>query len=431
MDTVRLILPQKYDLVVGEPFQLFYRGIVEAVNPYHYDILSVCKIGKNCVRYFEATPTEVGTYPLRITVSDNAKNILAQGETQLCVHAVRSQPQETVNILCIGDSLTAGGHWVREAHRRLTQTGGEPAGLGIDRFRFIGTCHKGDVSFEGYGGWSWDNYLTQEEEESPALWVHHTNDKTLLDQHSVWSDARGALWQIETIETHRIKFNRVGRHRSPLPEVGSSLVHYANAVNTDPIPVDSAYSENPNPFCDLSTGKVDFQNYCQRNGFDGIDAVYVLLSMNGRFCRTESNDYFCQKLVTDGKKLVDILHAQYPLAKVKIMGLLIPSVNGGMGANYGAQLPYCDYYEMARFAFAANEAYQAWCLEPGYRDYMEFINTSGQFDADYNYPTTQKPVNTRSTRTETIGTNGLHPLPEGYLQIADVAYRNIVQTFLK
>ncbi|MDF2675663.1 MAG: hypothetical protein K0R09_3935, partial [Clostridiales bacterium] len=33
-DSIHISLPDQYDLVVGDTFQLFYRGVVEASNPY-------------------------------------------------------------------------------------------------------------------------------------------------------------------------------------------------------------------------------------------------------------------------------------------------------------------------------------------------------------------------------------------------------------
>ena len=44
MDAIRVVLPKKNDLVVGDTFQLFYRGVVEAPNPFCYDILAVCSL---------------------------------------------------------------------------------------------------------------------------------------------------------------------------------------------------------------------------------------------------------------------------------------------------------------------------------------------------------------------------------------------------
>lgn len=40
-----------------------------------------------------------------------------------------------------------------------------------------------------------------------------------------------------------------------------------------------------------------------------------------------------------------------------------------------------------------------------------------------------KIVNSRSAKTEKVGTNGVHPSTEGYYQIADVVYRNVIKEF--
>lgn len=38
-DKRRVILPDKYDLVIGDTFQLFYRGVIETPNPFCYNIV--------------------------------------------------------------------------------------------------------------------------------------------------------------------------------------------------------------------------------------------------------------------------------------------------------------------------------------------------------------------------------------------------------
>ena len=60
---------------------------------------------------------------------------------------------------------------------------------------------------------------------------------------------------------------------------------------------------------------------------------------------------------------------------------------------------------------------------------MEFVNISSQFDSENNMPQEDAPVNTRSSVTEKRGTNGVHPMNEGYMQIADVVYRNFIANF--
>ena len=44
-------------------------------------------------------------------------------------------------------------------------------------------------------------------------------------------------------------------------------------------------------------------------------------------------------------------------------------------------------------------------------------------------PETATQVNTRNAKTEERGTNGVHPDQTGYLQIADVIYRCIVNNY--
>ncbi len=426
-ENVRIVLPEHYDLVVGDTFQLFYRGIIEAANPYCYDILSVCEQGHNFPRYFELTPTEPGCVKLTVCVYGNNKNLLAYGDTNLIIHSASHEPKRNINILCVGDSLTAGGIWVKEASRRLTQNGGTPAGNGFSNICFIGTRGQDNIKWEGYGGWQWSNYLQADKSCLSSVWVESKNSKTEADQHSLWKDSKGELWQLETIEDARLKFTRYNNHGGELPEVGTLIEHYSNADDTSAVIVNGAYPEGLNPFADFESERVDFVNYCNKNSFDGIDVVYFFLTWNGLFGEKDPI-MCCKKMVRDGKRLVQILHEQYPHAEIKIMGLPFPSVNGGTGANYGAVLPYCDDYGLILYVMELNRQYEKWAFE---EEYLEFINVSGQFDSENNMPSTQKPVNTRSTRTEVIGTNGVHPAEEGYLQIADAVYRNIIKTICK
>lgn len=428
MDKVRVVLPSSYDLVVGDTFQLFYRGIIEAVNPYAYDILALCEKGHNYPRYFEYTPAEVGEHKLTVTVYANDKSVLATGETILRVCEGKKSPNKEINILCMGDSLTSNGVWAQEAYRRLTATDGAPCGLGLSGFRFIGNMKNGEVGYEGYGGWTWETFMSPGYYQLLPVWIECKHNKTEADQHSIWQDGEGNLWQLETIEEGRLKFNRK-MNRNPKPDAGARLFHLENAKNTECITVEASHYDAKNPFWNNENDCVDFVDYCRRQGVSSIDAVYILLTWNGQTADRPPVEAYCQDVVRQGKAFVDILHRQYPQAQIKIMGLQIPSVHGGTGANYGAKLPYCDDYDLTRFVLELNRAYEAWTKEEAYRDYMEFINISGQFDSENNMPYTFKPVNTRSNITEKIGTNGVHPLTEGYLQIGDAVYRNMVKSF--
>jgi len=426
MKEIRVCLPEKMNLVVGDTFQLFFRGVVEAPDPFCYDILAVCEKGRNYPRYFEYLPEEEGQHELTISVYDADKTLLGQAKTLLCVTAPVS-PKKPVNVLCVGDSLTAGGEWPREAYRRLTSVDGRPKGDGLSNVRFIGTCGDGEVGYEGYGGWRWESYF-------PAgmgnvwvvCWKHSLG---IEDQHSLWKDENGNIWQLETIAAEYLKFTRYLQHEGPMPSVGSKLTPYRNVVHETDVEVESISQEKKSPFFDEETKQIDFKSYCRKHEYDGIDVVYVFLGSNGRveaYVAGWDLEQQCTELVKKGKEFVRLLRRDYPNAKVRVMGLLLSSVNGGVGTSYGAQLPCCDDYGTTCFVLALNKAYEAWTKEPEYADFMEFVNISAQFDVDYNMPSMPKPVNTRSKQMEVIGTNGAHPLEEGYLQIADAVYRDLV-----
>lgn len=423
-EMVRVVLPQRYRLVVNDTFQLFYRGIVDVPNPSFYSIVAVCEKGKNFPRYFEFVSECAGEFRLKVFVYGANGVLLGKGETILDV-MVPKAPTRQINILTIGSSSSL-GIWQKECLRRLCGMQGNPEGLGFSNISFIGTQKNETVGYEAYGGWNWENFYSTEE---GSMWIVGENDKTIEDQHTLWKDHDGNVWQLETLGGGKyLKFNRYKGHKGTRPESGR-LIHDKNAVHTAPIDIARSWEERRSPFYDEESRCVNFKTYCSRNRYSGIDAVYVSLGGNGLHEMTMkglSLQEHCKTLVARGKLLIDQLHRDYPGARVVIMGLAGCSVNGGMGANYGATLPYCDVYGYTRYVLELNRVYEAWTKEPGYCEYMEFLNVSGQFDAENCMPAKEKPVNTRSAKTELIGTNGLHALVAGQMQVADAAYRSMV-----
>jgi hypothetical protein len=431
-EPVRVILPDRFIGVVGDTLQLFHRGNVEAINPYQYDI-RIAYAGQNArnyPRYFQLTPTasDVGSRKLTVRVQTHNEVLLGSGECMVDVVAPpTASPMVPVNVLCVGDSLTSGGIWVQEMARRLCQTGGTPAGLGLTNIRFIGTVGGGAVKWEGYGGWTWNSYLAAPSSTTLDMWVYGAHDKTPEDQHSVWVDEAGNLWQLETIGEARLKFTRYGGQTAAMPTGEGSLIHSANATHSTTIAYTATAAAGGNPFWNAASGQVDFAAYCVRNGFAGIDYVYTLLTWNGQapYRATAQEN---TALVASAKTFLDKLHAQYPNAKVKLMGIQLPSLNGGMGANYGAGGgSYSEVYGSVRTVFGINLAYQALANEAAYSDFVEFVNISGQFDSENNMPEVDAYVNTRSEKKEKLGTNGVHPATAGYYQIGDAAYRSFVR----
>ncbi|MBO7214383.1 MAG: SGNH/GDSL hydrolase family protein [Clostridia bacterium] len=428
-EKVRVYLAKQYDLVVGDTFQLFYRGIVEAPNPYCYSIVALCEKGKSFPRYFEYTPQEEGRHVLTVSIYNAERKLLGRAETVLNVVSATA-PKKQVNVLCVGDSLTQNGVWVAELNRRISQTDGEPKGNGFTNVNFVGTCSAKGVEFEGYGGWQWVSYTCT---KAGAIWVQAPNDKTEQDQHSLWKDENGNIWQIETLQVDYLKLNRFKDHQGEAPKKGI-LTHYKNAVDTRPIEFFSSSPDRVSPFYNEQSGEIDFNYYTQKLGKGDIDVVYILLGANGLMRQIAMNNTrrdYCKLVKEEVRELVDKIKKGNKNVKIKLIAPPIPSCRGGIGSNYGAELPFADLYDIIHYTMELNIAYEELACEDGYKDFVESIHLTGQFDAEYSYPHIQKPVNARSSITEWLDTNGVHPTNEGSYQIADAVYRNLIKELNK
>lgn len=426
---INVFMPKSYDLVVGDTFQLFYRGIIEAVNPYNYSIVATCEKGKHFPRYFEFTPNEVGKYNLNVSVFDDNFNLLDSADTILNV--VKPSPaKKPLNILVLGDSLTGGGQWVNEVYRRITASDGEPQGLGYNNIKFVGKVHKGEVDFQATGGWYWKNFSNT---VSDSLTMEaFDNKKTVEDQHSIWRAENGGLWQLESFEKDYLRFNKYKEHNCPNPEPGY-LYHESNAVNQEPIKFTSCWTPAASPFLNKETGKIDFANYLKELGLkpSDLDVVYACLGANGTNRQVALNntiEYYCENVVTaEAKEIIDMILDVCPNVKIKLLSYPIQSLRGGMGSNYGAISPSNDSLRKIHFNMVLGKTYKNLVEEEKYKNNLEYINISGQFDSEYGYPHVFKPVNTRSKEVEWFDINGVHPSNDGYMQIADAVFRNLVK----
>ncbi len=81
-----LYLPKQYDTVVGEPFELFYRGIVNSVSIDTYDFELSYSDGKNRGKgfarkyYFTPTEEDLGLHTLKLRLRDNEGEILDEAD---------------------------------------------------------------------------------------------------------------------------------------------------------------------------------------------------------------------------------------------------------------------------------------------------------------------------------------------------------------
>ena len=173
---------------------------------------------------------------------------------------------------------------------------------------------------------------------------------------------------------------------------------------------------------------IDFIDYCDKNNFPYPDYVYILLSWNGLYI--PYNDKFTMQ-EEYAPKLLNRIHEQFPDCKIRCMGIQLNSLNGGIAASYGAKGPYHDVYGDVVTVFNYNRWLENLCLSDEFKDFTDYLDVMGQFDVEYNMPYKMEKVNARSQVTEMIGTNGVHPSLDGYMQIGDVFFRSLVHEMAK
>lgn len=412
-NSVTLKLPEKYDLVVGDTFQLFYKGIINAVNPDMYYVQVDCSKGSAYARYFEVTPDAAGNITATFTLFGINHNVLDTKAVTLAVHAKASSPSSAKNVLCVGDSLTTAGQWVEELHRRLTGSGGTPAGDNLSNINFIGTRVSNNAHYEGYGGWTIRSYNT-ENVSFNVREITCTHDKTeATDQHSIYRGPDGVLWKLETIQSDTIKIIAVSGEGRNFPNAGT-LTWVSGGTNHSDIVYTAQQMAAGNPFWDSTANKVDFSKYATSLGVSSIDYVYVLIGWNS--ASWSESDY-----KADVQTFINNVHASFPNAIIVFSGLEIPA-RDGLGQNYGATGIYSRYYDLMQFVFNLDKWY-ADVAEANNNTYS--YNLSGQFDTEYNMLTATRPANTRNSTEVTYQSNGVHPALSGQMQIADAAYRDI------
>lgn len=423
-DPIEISLPDKIYAVVGDTLQLFYRGMIQAVDPYRYNILISCSKGKQCPRYFEYTPAagDVGSVDFTITVKDDDRNVLSTKTCQLVTIDVVKSPTSNLKVMCFGDSLTSAGKWCREADRRLTEAGGTPTGKELTNIDFVGSQKNGSTGYFGVGGWNWSSYTQQ---GRPA-YRFQVSGVTSLTVGAIYTN-NGNTFTIMEVNVTESTGNILCSVSNLAPAPEDSGVLTKSSGNGDAtITYSSVAEDTQNPLWDNEENKMSFIPYANEVSEGRIDVVYTLLTWNSH---TAAETDF-SSMLTEMKVFADTLHKEFPNAKLKIMGVQVPSVRGGMGANYGADgSGYADGYGMVVTALNMNKFYQEFANDEAYSSFVEFVNVSSQFDTDYMMPHNEKVVNTRSTVKEWMDTNGLHPSNEGYLQIGDVVYRNFIANF--
>ena len=419
--SARFDLPNEINTVVGDNLELFVTGMVDALNPYNYRLKFIGNKGALYTRKYEykATSSDVGSFNIICQLLDE-RNILQDSKNlKINVANKPTNPTEMKTVLFIGDSLTQGGNYPEEFLRRLTATDGDPVGNGLTNVQLCGTVVKSGnpaVKYEGYGGWHYKNY-TSGDIKTGHYWLTVSASKPITYQKSIWKDANGIQWVLETLEENRIKVYRQTSTNNLLPSSGELVwVSGGDGVDNSNIVYSSVVEESSNPFWNDETKQIDMNAYMEKVGVDSIDYIYTLLGWN------QVSDV--DATVVEAESFLALMHEQLPNAKIILCGLQPPNPDG-CATNYG--LGYGTFYSQPREIrqHVADYNVRLEKLVIG-KNYASFLHIACQYDYEYGSIMQTVPINNRVNTTICIGANGIHPGEIGHLQIADTIYRDFV-----
>lgn len=422
----QIMLPDTIYAVVGDKLQLFYKGFIRAIDLYQYNILITCAVGSQYPRYYEYTPVvgDIGTKSFKVELKDNAGNVVTTKTVNIVISAAPANPVSTKKVLCIGDSLTSQGEWCHEADRRLTGNvqSGDPTynpTLGLTNLDFVGRKTLKLTGYEGTGGWNFADYVT----EGADAYRITVSGVTSLSLDALYTN-NSSTFQVREINvtggTGNVLMYKVSGTNAPS---ASGTMTKTTGTGDGTITYSAVSVDVSNMFWDDSIPGLNFQKYVYDYCGEGIvDIVAILLSWNG--IRPFETDYTDE--LDDCRTFLRAILDHNENVKVLLMGIQMPSLNGGVGANYGATgTSYADQYGIIVGAMNYNNGLQLLANEEEFSSWVKYIDTACQFDSENNMQESDVPVNSRSAKTEKRGTNGLHPGITGYYQIADVVYRSI------
>jgi len=327
---------------------------------------------------------------------------------------------KTKNILCIGDSFTDIGVYVKELKTLLTADG-----VTVNQIGTNGNT-AGAIQFraEGLSGGRLTNTFL-DTTAGVARIVAVTGMTTIPPSSypgAIYKDTNNTQWtirggKIDGSGTGYIRVTRYGAVNSDFngfPNSGTltyvsgttggdSVINYTNG-NTIP-----AYF---NPFINHSTGVLDIQNYITFWGFNAPDVVVFQFTWNDT--GLWSTDSALNDLVANFKLAADHVHLKYPSAKVIISIEPYGSINGNYEWN-GKKYTVLRLTELLLAQFEANSSYNTWTkIAPSY----------AHVDLIYGYggdTSTVAPNSRYPNVNEPSGGDGVHPAT-GMLQIADCLY---------
>lgn len=421
--------------IVGDTMQIFKDSIVDSFGN-NYICKFECVKGRQYPRYWEYTPTasDIGETTLKISLVNASGNVIDEKTVSLITKQASNTKK---NVLNIGDSTMANGEIPIELSRRLKGTNGvasTPSPLSLSNINVVGRLKNTDnsVGWEGTGGWTYSTYISSGS-KAVRFVVNNASAITVGDLIRIDATNTYGYYQFQVAEVN--VSNGTGNiravfHTTAYTEDFASKVSTSGAIKNTSGSIVGQYTscsvESYQPFWNSETNSFDITSYVRTYCGGSVDFVFILLGINSLYKMSPWSD--TSNIMSQCKTLLRNIHTQLPSAKVLLSTNHLVSQNGGLGANYDCRTSFgqFDVSTINHLLFEMNKKYYTLENDSEFSGYVKVVNTHAQFDAENAFPSMEKNVNTRATKKESVGTNGVHPTNNGYWQIADAEFRALL-----
>ena len=333
-----------------------------------------------------------------------------------------------------------GGQIPIELSRRLKGTVGtatSPSALSLSNFNIVGRLKNSDgtVGWEGTGGWTWSSYTTASGMAGVRLTVSGITDVRLNQDCRYKMDNYTQNFYITEINVNDgtgyifAAFYGQGdiyKDQGLMPQSGT--LKRITGEGQEEINFTASQVESYQPFWNSETDSFDIQRYVDTYCNGHLEILCVQLGINSIIGANPFTVDFNVTVLKEAKKFINLIHSQLPDTKIYLATLPLPSQNGGIGANYvaanasGSYLTAAWNYKVHKI----NDLYRSLMEDSQYNTFVSIIDVCSEMDSENNYPYSSRQLNTRNTKTEQVGNNGVHPTNDGYWQISDSWFRAII-----
>ncbi len=437
----RLPLPARVDVAVGRDLTLWTDTLWPADGP-PARVKVTCEVGRMSDRGFHFTPASSQVrraFPAVVEVRTPAGALLASQPFELRV-VPRHAAAAPLQILFLGDSLTAAGVLSGEVKRRIEDDGGPPPLL------FGYQDNGGANRHEGRGGWGFRSFITPLPffyrftasgiaHPPPVMAGYTAGDRLFRIYYKLLEPDADGRWHGDLVCQVRGKENPgLSPSNMPAPAASGTLVAQDRAGDGDTRIAYTrvAYPVPGNPLWDETLhggrGGVNVRRYLAARRFwggaDRLDVVFVQLGVNdcmGVTIKPESQrEPLLNAILADCKTLVAaLLDPEHGYPDCRVI-LALPPIGCHSPetflANYGPQAPMARYEAHVRSLWARLlREFDQSPRHPRVRIAVNGLVT----DRDLGYPAEERTVDGRQRR---VHVNAVHPNETGYRQGADAYY---------